>query len=119
MVEKHIKNENEFWTEYPLSYVSKDEPKERPEVLDWAFPVLWRGCTWINMNWLIAVGLLEYGYLEVAKEITQRTVQLISKAGRFYEFFNTHTGQGYGGRKYGWSTLVVDLLDKTGIYPGE
>jgi hypothetical protein len=64
------------------------------------------------MNWMIAVGLLEYGYKEAAKELALRSARMILDAGAMREFFDSRTGKGYGGKDYGWSTLAVDMLER-------
>ncbi|MBU4195046.1 MAG: hypothetical protein KKE79_00435 [Actinobacteria bacterium] len=112
LVEEHVLNEGEFQTPNPLSFVSVADPRERPGWRPWSLPMLWRGGTWVNMNWMVAVGLLEYGYREEAEVLTRRTVEMILHEGAFREFFDSRTGRGYGGKAYGWSTLAVDMLDR-------
>jgi neutral trehalase len=111
LVEEHIRSEGEFWTPYPLSFVSIDDPRERPGWRWWSLPMLWRGGTWVNMNWMVAVGLMEYGYREEAADLTRHTAEMILREG-YREFFDSRTGKGYGGKSYGWSTLVVDMLER-------
>ncbi len=105
IVERHILNEDEFWLPYPLPSVALSEPSFRAAER----MVIWRGGTWINTNWLIAKGLQRHGYAEAARVIVQRSAELVLKSG-FREFYNPLTGEGYGARNFGWSTLVVDML---------
>ncbi|MBU4173439.1 MAG: hypothetical protein KKB90_04665 [Actinobacteria bacterium] len=111
LVKEHVLNDDRFWTTSPLSFVTADDPRERPGWKPWSLPMLWRGGTWVNMNWMVAVGLLEYGYREEAAELTRRTAEMVLREG-YREFFNSRTGRGYGGKAYGWSTLVVDMVDR-------
>jgi glycogen debranching enzyme len=112
VVDEHLLSNERFWSPYPLSFVSMDDRRERPGWGRLTLPILWRGGTWINMNWMIAVGLLEYGYKEAAKELALRSARMILDAGAMREFFDSRTGKGYGGKYYGWSTLAVDMLER-------
>ena len=112
LVEQHILNADRFWTPSPLSFVSIADPRERPGWRPWSLPILWRGGTWVNMNWMVAVGLMEYGYREEAAGLARRTAEMILREGAFREFFDSRTGKGHGGKAYGWSTLAVDMLER-------
>ena len=112
LVDEHIRSEGEFRTPYPLSFVSIADTRERPGWRWWSLPMLWRGGTWVNMNWMVAVGLMEYGYREEAAGLARRTAEMILREGAYREFFNSRTGEGYGGKAYGWSTLAVDMLER-------
>lgn len=109
LVRKHLLNDCEFYTPYPFSFVSLDEPAYRSKVFPSPYPSLWRTGTWVNMNWLIFMGLREYGYDDLAEEIASKSVRLVEMSG-FREFYNSRTGKGYGGMNYGMSTLVADML---------
>ncbi len=110
LVQEHLLNPQEFWTEYPVPSVAKSElyyyPKQ-PPVHHLKF--LWRGPTWINTNWLIVKGLRKHGYRDIADEIVRRTVKMIQKSG-FREYYNPESGEGYSHHNFGWSTLICDLL---------
>lgn len=77
----------------------------------------WRGPVWINMNWFLYYGLLDYGYDELANKIKSDSLELISKAG-FYEYFNPNKevyefeNGGYGGSDFSWTAaLYLDLIN--------
>lgn len=104
LIEKHLLNEKEFWSAYPITSVAQDEKQFNPgNSFD-----LWRGPTWINTNWFLAKALVNYGYKKEAEELTQKTSDMINKYG-FWEFYDPHTGEGYGQPNFGWSTLVLDM----------
>ena len=101
LVEKHLLNPKEFWTNYPVPTVSIDEPSFDPKGF-------WRGTTWIAINWFIYKGLLNYGFSDIAKQIQQSSINLIEKSG-FREYFNPLTGEGLGAKNFTWGGLVLDM----------
>ena len=46
LVEDHLLNQKEFWTDFPIPTVAINEPK-------FSAKGYWRGPTWININWLV------------------------------------------------------------------
>jgi len=109
LVNEHLLNEEEFWAKYPVPSVSLSSRKFSPKG---GAPSLWRGTTWINCNWYIVNGLLRHGYAGVAKEISKRTLEVVEKSG-FREHYNPLTGEGYGAKNFGWSTLAVEIKNGT------
>ena len=108
---EHLTNPQEFWTEFPVPSVAADEPYFEPG--DTPFhrgKLLFRGPTWLNLNWLIVRGLRQHGYHQLADRIVDQAAEMVKKHG-FREYYNPHTGEGYRRQNFGWSTLIVDLLD--------
>ncbi|MCL5962374.1 MAG: hypothetical protein M1358_24190 [Chloroflexi bacterium] len=128
LVEKYLLNPQHFWTPYPVASVSLSEPqfasasaplRENDGLLGRLrrqyekYHLVWRGPTWVNMNWFLSRGLRRHGYGDVADELTAKTVGMIQKAG-FWEFYNPITGDGQGAEHFSWSTLVVDMVEDAG-----
>lgn len=111
LVERHLVNPGEFWTVWPVSFVAVDEPTYRRWVFPSPFPSLWRTGTYMNMNWMLFMGLLEYGYNELARRLAHSSDLLVERGG-FREFYNSRSGRGYGGKNYGMSTLAVDMQER-------
>lgn len=103
LVTKHLLNKNEFFLPYPVPSVAKCEPSFNPK----PSKHIWRGTTWLNINWYIARGLELHGFHDEVRHIAQKSKELVEKSG-FYEYFNPLTGAGGGAENFGWSTLVVD-----------
>lgn len=101
LIDNHLLNSKEFWTEFPVPTVSLDEPSFDPTGF-------WRGPTWIAANWFIYKGLLNYGFTDIAKEIKRSSEDLISKSS-FREYFDPHTGTGLGAQNFTWGGLVIDM----------
>ena len=108
LVERHLANPDRFWTEYPVPSVALSEPSFSPDPGEGKHPLIWRGPTWININWFIARGLRRHGFVDLATRIEQRSADLVEKSG-FREFYHPHTGAGQGARDFAWSTLAVDM----------
>lgn len=102
----HISNEDEFWLPYPIPSVARDEKSFGPLTNT---RYIWRGTTWINTNWFIAMGLLRHHRIEIYEELKSKTLELVKKSGfcEFYDPFDGHPGRAE--RNFGWSTLAVLL----------
>lgn len=81
----------------------------------------WRGPVWINLNWLIYMGLLRYGFTKVGETLRTDTLDLLKECG-FYEYFDPRRNldpkqfRGYGGNHFSWSAaLYLDLIKRKPI----
>jgi glycogen debranching enzyme len=122
LVERLV-DDNEFWRAFPVSTVSAREPSFSAD--------MWRGPTWVNTNYLVAIGLDRYGYRELAREIREASLQEIArwyrKTGVIWEYYDSEgirspaelprKGRTGGAwihrvvRDYHWtSALAIDLL---------
>jgi glycogen debranching enzyme len=110
LVEEHLLNEREFWLPYPVPSVAATEPSFDPECRTGA---LWRGSTWLNVNYYLYWGLRAHGYRDVATELAKRTVQMVGTGG-VREFFHPRTAQGQGAVDFAWTALVLDLIHAEG-----
>ena len=81
---KVLLDENRFWTAMPIPSMPKDS-----EFYDID---MWRGCTWLNINYFIILGLRKYGYEEIANELRRRTLESVNKwyeqTGTVFEFYD-------------------------------
>jgi hypothetical protein len=74
----------------------------------------WRGPIWVNVNWMVWLGLLKYGYNDDAERIRQAIFELVANHG-FREYYDPFTGRGLGGKSFSWTAaLVIDMI-KRGI----
>jgi len=82
---RHLTDKNSFDTELPIPSISKDDPTFGTD--------MWRGPVWINYNYMIARGLKEYGYFELAQNILRKTIDAIAywyqQDGCIYEFYDS------------------------------
>lgn len=114
LVDDYLTNPAEYWLKYPVPA----EPLSSPEAKRRRTPI-WRGLqTWIYPNWFIVKGLTKQAYrfpqwqdkyLGLAALITSRTYEMVRHSG-FREYYHSWTGRGMRARRFGWSTLVLDMV---------
>lgn len=104
----HLTNPKKFKLRWLIPTVAADEPSFDPSAY-------WRGTVWINVNFLVSMGLLKYGYRQIVSDISKSSINLIKREG-FREYFNPISGEGLGAKEFGWSVLAFEiskLLDHT------
>jgi len=124
-----LKNPKTFYTQFLIPSISKDDKSFGTD--------MWRGPVWINYNYMISLGLKEYGYAEFANEIIEKTIKVIdywyNKKGTIFEFYDCDNVKSPNElnrkgspiepydfkikyqtiREYGWSnTLLFDILNE-------
>jgi neutral trehalase len=81
---KVLLDEKRFWTAMPVPSMPKDSE---------AYDIdMWRGCSWLNLNYFTMLGLLKYGYTDIADELRERTLKTVlkwyEKTGNVFEFYD-------------------------------
>ena len=104
VVRRHLTNEGEFWSPYPVPSVAMSEPAFDAE----GESTIWRGPVCTNLNWLLARGLRRHGYERIAEEIEIKSIEMATRD--FREFYSPLTGRGLRGTDFGWATVAVDML---------
>jgi len=102
---KHLTDERQFWTRYPVATVAMDDPTYTPGKM-------WRGPTWVNVNYLLIEGLQRSGYADLAHELRRRTLDLINSHDDIYEYYDPVSGENppTAASMFGWSSAVfIDL----------
>lgn len=70
----------------------------------------WRGPTWLNINWLLVIGMRMSGFDAAATRLAERSIELVERSG-FREYFDPMTGNGCGASDFAWTAaLTIDLL---------
>lgn len=85
-------------TQYSLASFDPEHPKFDPRRY-------WRGPTWAIINYLIARGLKEQGYDDLATKLRVDTQKLIATSG-FFEYFDPTNGAGAGGDNFTWTAAI-------------
>ncbi len=111
LIEEYLLDEKRFWLALPPTSVSAQEPTF--SIDDTPLPGLrryWRGPTWMNSAWLLWLGVHRLGYEDQATELLNRLVGAVTRAG-LREYYNPLSGVGMGAVDFGWSALLMELVD--------
>ena len=104
----HIVSPDEFWTNYPIPTVARNDRQFNPNQM-------WRGPSWVNINYLFIEGLARCGYLEAARLLRDRTLGMLMRQNDIYEYYNPESGDPppNAASVFGWSSAVfIDLAIK-------
>ncbi len=102
---QHLQNRDEFWTAYPIPSVAANQSQYDPQQM-------WRGPTWVNVNYLLIEGLFKSGYADLARALRRRTLELLMARPDFYEYYHPQTGDNPPNAApiFGWSAaLFIDM----------
>lgn len=94
-----------FWTRFGIPTVAKSDSRFDPNRM-------WRGPTWINVNYMMVEALSRVGYHALSDALVDRTIDLVMQSG-IAEYFNpiSGTAPARAAPAFGWSAaLFVDLL---------
>ena len=95
MVKKHLMNREEFFSDYGLRSLAKNE--RMYSTAETSNPSNWQGPIWIVSNFLMYKGLLNYGYKKEAKTVAenlQKTLyEDLKTNGCMHEYYNPETGK--------------------------
>lgn len=123
MIEKHLKNPAEFWGEYVIPSIERDDPAFKDQQY-------WRGRIWGPMNYLVYLGLENYPEASaVRRDFAARSYDLFLKEwrehGHVHENYNAITGTGddvaSSDRFYHWGALLgyVEYLEQSEPAPAK
>jgi glycogen debranching enzyme len=101
----HLTDPNEFWGEYVMPTVARNDPHFDPETM-------WRGPVWLNINYFMIEALRQVGEPELAHTLLNKTLNLVVSQPSIYEYYNSNTGEppGTAADIFGWTAAVfIDL----------
>jgi glycogen debranching enzyme len=105
IIERHFMNAEEFNLPFPVPSVARTEPAF--ETGESKF--LWRGPTWVPINWFCYTCLIRKGFADLAATLLSRVLMMVQRSG-FREYYDPFTGEGYGAQRFTWSGLVLDMI---------
>jgi hypothetical protein len=113
MIEQHLLNPRRYLAPYGIPSVSMDEPSFQP-----GFHLFrcWRGPSWVNTAWLLVPAMSRWGYQREADRIAESLVRAVERHG-FREYYNPLDGDGLAARRFGWSTLLADMVSEPRAEP--
>lgn len=77
-------------------------------------PSSWQGPIWINVNYLVFRGMVEYGFEEEARELAEKTILLLGKDyerfGALHEYYLPDNGEPVLNKGFqNWNLLVLNM----------
>ena len=78
-------------------------------------PSSWQGPIWINVNYLVFRGLLNYGYTAEARELAEKTILLLGRDferfGALHEYYLPENGEPVLNKGFqNWNFLVLNMI---------
>jgi neutral trehalase len=120
MVQKHLLNPNEFWGEWVIPSIARDDPAFHDQNY-------WRGRIWGPMNYLVYLGLRNYDDAGARSGLAEKSYALFLKEwhdkGHVHENYNAILGTGddveNSDRFYHWGALLgnIQYLEKVDPAP--
>ncbi len=101
---KLMLNKDEFWRKFGVPTLSAKD--------DYYNPIgYWNGPVWIQWQYLLFRGLIEYGYKEEAKELANRVMENIIHQLKtdhyFWEFYSADDYQAGWNKTYIWTGIIA------------
>jgi glycogen debranching enzyme len=115
LVEEHLLHPRRYLAPCGIPSVALEEPTFKPGFALWR---CWRGPSWMNTAWLLVPAMRELGYHEQADRVLTSLAHAVDRDG-YREYYNPLTGRGLAARGFSFSTLLIDLLARSGIEGGE
>ena len=108
---EHLTNPDKFWRPYGIPSLSADDPFYDPQGY-------WNGPIWVELQFLLHRGLLDYGYEDVARKMSQRVfdnvIYNLKTDHTFWEFYSPDSHWAGHHQTYIWAGLVARMLiDRT------
>jgi putative isomerase len=116
MMKEHFYNPNEFWGEYIMPSVSRNDTAFKDNHY-------WRGRIWAPLNFLVYLGIRNYDLPEARKDMVEKSKNLLLKTWLTERHVceNYHAENGRGGEAetwsdafYHWGALLgfMDIIDR-------
>lgn len=119
LVEKHLRNPDEFHARHGMRSMAKNERMYDP-VTDSANPSNWLGPIWIVANYMVLEGLKRYGYDQDAAEMAGKIIALLGgdleRSDDFHECYHPDTGApNFNAGYLSWNVLVGSMIEKDAL----
>lgn len=102
-----LTDSSKFWRPYGVPSLAADDPYYNPRGY-------WNGPVWVEWDYLIVYGLLQYGYKELARELTHRVarnmIAVLKQNHQLWEFYSPDEHWGGYHSQYIWAGLIARML---------
>jgi hypothetical protein len=96
-----------FWRKYGVPTLAADDRYYNPKGY-------WNGPVWVQWDYLIVRGLLQYGYIKEARELTDRVVASmvaqLKKDHDFWEFYSPDDAWAGYHKTYIWAGIITRMM---------
>jgi hypothetical protein len=104
---KHLTNPNTFWRRFGIPTLSAED--------DYYNPIgYWNGPIWVQWQYLIFRGLINYGYNDEAKQLVYKVLDNVINQLKtdhwFWEFYSADDYQAGWNKAYIWTGIVARML---------
>ncbi|MDG0790936.1 trehalase family glycosidase [Cohnella ginsengisoli] len=111
----HYLDKNTFNSPYGVTTLAQDE--KMFDVSATNNPSNWLGPIWIVASYVVFRGLMNYGHVEEARELCEKTVLLLGqdleRTGTLHEYYVPSTGEPVmNGGFLNWNLLVINMIDE-------
>ncbi len=108
----HLHDEKAFGSDYGIPTLAKNEKMFNLEATN--NPSNWLGPIWLVANYLVFKGMLNYGFIEEAREMCEKSVRLLAtdleESGSMHEYYDPFTGKPVmNGGFINWNVLVLNM----------
>ena len=104
---KHLTDTASFWRQYGVPSLAANDSYYNPRGY-------WNGPVWIQWDYLIERGLLDYGYKGIAKELVQRVkknmIEVLKSDHELWEFYDPDSIWGGYHRTYIWAGIINRMM---------
>ncbi len=103
----HLTNPAEFWRKYGVPTLSAEDSYYNPIGY-------WNGPVWVQWNYLVFRGLLNYGYKNEARELAERVMENMIHQLKtdhwFWEFYSPDDHQAGWNKTYIWAGIIARFI---------
>lgn len=112
MVEKHFHDKTSF--NAPAGIRTLSPLEKMYDLRASGNPSSWLGPIWINVNYLVFRGLVNYGYIDEARELAEKTILLLGRDyerfGALHEYYLPENGEPVLNKGFqNWNLLVLNM----------
>ncbi len=108
---KHLQNETSFWRKYGIPTLAADDPHYTPFVDGCC---RWNGPVWLLWNYMVLVGLKNYGYDTIARQLAEKMMLAVTtqleKNHRFWESYSPDYPVQESPSNYIWDSIMAKVL---------
>lgn len=107
------RNDEIFRSPFGVTTLGKNEKMFNLEATN--NPSNWLGAIWLVANYAVFKGMLNYGFIEEAKEICEHSLELLGRdlieSGCMHEYYDPFTGEPImNGGFMNWNVLVLNMM---------